>query len=103
MLGLTFSDGKSGVADISDLAAYDSGVFVALRDPEYFAKARVDPDAGTVVWPNGADPAPEYLRDHLVEERQHKAHGIARLGDHPTADAKGKRRSYILWRRMSGT
>ena len=32
-----------------------------LRDPDYFAKVRVDPEAATVVWPNGADKAPETL------------------------------------------
>jgi hypothetical protein len=72
LLSLTFSDGKSGVADISDLATYNSDLFVPLRDPGYFAQARLDPEAGTVVWPNGADPAPEYLRDHLIKDRNSK-------------------------------
>ncbi len=38
-------------------------VFEPLRDPEYFRLVRVDDDAGTVVWPNGADFAPEALWD----------------------------------------
>jgi hypothetical protein len=37
------------------------GVFEPLRDPRYFAKVRVDTEAATVVWPNGADLAPETL------------------------------------------
>ena len=36
-------------------------VFEPLRDPAYFRLVRVDPEAGTVVWPNGADFAPEAL------------------------------------------
>ncbi len=36
-------------------------VFQPLRDPEFFAQVRVDPVLQTVVWPNGADLAPEYL------------------------------------------
>jgi hypothetical protein len=32
-----------------------------LDDPEYFAKVGVDTEAGTVVWPNGLDLAPEVL------------------------------------------
>ena len=32
-----------------------------LDDPEYFAQVRVDTEAGTVVWPNGLDLAPEVL------------------------------------------
>jgi len=36
-------------------------VFEPLRDPVYFAQARLDPDARTVAWPNGADFAPDFL------------------------------------------
>jgi len=32
-----------------------------LRDPKYFARVELDSLAGTVVWPNGADIAPETL------------------------------------------
>jgi hypothetical protein len=36
-------------------------VFEPLKDPEYFAKAFVDEELGTVCWPNGADLSPEWL------------------------------------------
>lgn len=36
-------------------------VFEPLLDPAYFARVVVDPVCGTVVWPNGADFAPEAL------------------------------------------
>ena len=36
-------------------------MFEALRDPDVFGRVRVDDEAGTVVWPNGADLAPEVL------------------------------------------
>jgi hypothetical protein len=35
--------------------------FRPLLDPEVFARVAVDPVCGTVVWPNGADLAPEAL------------------------------------------
>jgi hypothetical protein len=38
-----------------------SEVFQPLRNPEFFALPAVDPVLKTVVWPNGADLAPEYL------------------------------------------
>ncbi len=39
-----------------------------LDDPDFFARVRVDPEAGTVVWPNGLDLAPEVLHgDYEVE------------------------------------
>ncbi|MGH3304769.1 MAG: DUF2442 domain-containing protein [Streptosporangiaceae bacterium] len=34
-----------------------------LNDPDYFARVAVDTEAGTIVWPNGIDLAPEPLYD----------------------------------------
>jgi hypothetical protein len=59
-LRLTFSDGLVGDVDLSHLRSR-SGVFEALRDPEYFAQVRVDPEIGTITWASGADLAPEVL------------------------------------------
>jgi len=43
-------------------------VFEPLHSPAYFRKARASRAAGTVVWPNGADIAPETLYE-MPEER----------------------------------
>lgn len=60
-LRLTFEDGTVGEVDFED---HDwRGVFEQLEDPDYFAQVRVDREAGTVAWPNGADMAPEPLYD----------------------------------------
>jgi Protein of unknown function (DUF2442) len=59
-LRLTFSDGYIGDVDVSDIR--DKGnLFADLHDPRYFARVRVDPDVGTIAWPNGLDLAPERL------------------------------------------
>jgi hypothetical protein len=57
---LGFTDGSEGTVD---LAPYLRGpIFEPLvRDPALFAAVRVDPELGTIVWPNGADIAPETL------------------------------------------
>lgn len=55
-----FEDGTAGDVDLSYLIEY-GGVFELLRDPEYFARLHADPEAGTIVWPNDADIAPETL------------------------------------------
>jgi hypothetical protein len=36
-------------------------MFEPLANPEVFNQAMVDPELETVVWPNGADLAPEFL------------------------------------------
>lgn len=72
-LRLTFEDGTVGEVDFAARAW--RGVFEPLRNPAYFARVRVDPDAGTIKWPNGVDMAPEHLYeqarrnpvDHLSE------------------------------------
>ncbi|MGD1059029.1 MAG: DUF2442 domain-containing protein [Solirubrobacteraceae bacterium] len=40
------------------------GVFEPLRDRTYFAQLRADAEAGTIVWPNEGDIAPETLYAH---------------------------------------
>lgn len=62
-LQLTFSDGASGVVDLS--GERWEGVFAPLADPDYFAQVSVDSELGTVVWPNGADMAPDALYEDV--------------------------------------
>ncbi len=56
---LRFSDGNEGEADLAQDMWGE--VFEPLLDLGQFAMLRVDPAMGTIVWPNGADLAPEYL------------------------------------------
>lgn len=58
-LRLTFSDGIEKIVNAASLL--QGPIFDPLRDPTFFAQARLDPVCGTVVWPNGADFAPEAL------------------------------------------
>ncbi len=60
---LRFADGLSGEIDLE--RELWGPVFVPLKDVAEFAKLRVEPDLGTIVWPNGADFAPEFLHDEL--------------------------------------
>jgi hypothetical protein len=60
---LRFDDDLTGEVDLKDVLW--GPVFEPLKDVEEFAKLRADPEADTVVWPNGADLAPEFLYDRL--------------------------------------
>ena len=59
-LRLDFDDGSSGEIDFSDEEW--QGMFAPLADPSYFGTVELDEELGTIVWPNGADIAPETLR-----------------------------------------
>lgn len=56
---VTFNNGRRGVADLQD--SLKGKVFEPLRDIKIFGQLRVDPELETIVWPNGADFAPEFI------------------------------------------
>ena len=56
---LVFSDGVEGTVDFSDWLS--GPIFEPLKEPAYFARFFLE--GGTVVWPNGADIAPETLHE----------------------------------------
>ena len=62
LLDVSFADGTRRRVNVEVLLW--GPVFEPLRDPALFMQARFDPDIGTVVWPNDADIAPEYLHAH---------------------------------------
>jgi hypothetical protein len=63
MIHLVFVDGTEGDVDLS--RELDGEIFEPLRDPAYFRRFHVDPDLHTLVWPNGADFAPEFLYEKV--------------------------------------
>lgn len=63
-LRLRFEDGAEGEIDLSDWRW--RGVFEPLRNPEFFARVQLDEELGTIVWPNGADLAPETLHGWVI-------------------------------------
>jgi len=63
-LWLRFSDAACGEVNLQDFVERDHrSVVRQLRDPAAFADIRVEAD--TVVWSNGFDLAPEFLRARL--------------------------------------
>ncbi len=58
-LWVRFHDGTVGTVSLEN--ELWGPVFEPLEDPGLFFKASVDPELKTVIWPNGADLAPDFL------------------------------------------
>jgi len=65
-LRLTFDDGSERVVDLADELWRPMGE--PLRDAVYFRQVRVDPELGTIVWPNGFDLDPDVLHGRRSQE-----------------------------------
>ena len=60
---LRFTDGAEGEVDLG--GELHGEVFEPLKDVQYFQTFSLHPELRTLVWPNGADFAPEFLRNAL--------------------------------------
>jgi hypothetical protein len=57
---LRFHDGAEGEVDLTN--ELHGPVFEPLKNTEFFRQFVIHPELKTLVWPNGADFAPEFLR-----------------------------------------
>ena len=71
LVWLQFADGVEGEVDLESELWGD--VFEPLKDKLLFAEFALDPELETVVWPNGADFAPEFLYQKLRPEYELKS------------------------------
>lgn len=63
MLRLEFADGLTG--EVQVLERIRGPVFDEARSPAGFARVAADHETGTVVWPGGADLAPDTLYERV--------------------------------------
>ena len=63
VIWLRFSDGAEGEIDLAD--EIHGPMFEPLKNLDLFRQFRVHPELRTLVWPNGADFAPELLRSSM--------------------------------------
>jgi hypothetical protein len=63
VLDLTFADGTRGEVEVLDRMR--GPVFAEARTPDGFEQVTVDQETGTIVWPGGADLAPDTLYERV--------------------------------------
>ena len=63
ILYFRFSDGSDGEVNLEH--ELDGEIFEPLKDISYFKDFSFNQELHTVVWPNGADFAPEFLYEKL--------------------------------------
>ena len=67
ILAITFADGRHAEMDFSDKIVGCGRVFEPLEDINFFASVKVDPEAGTLVWPNDVELDPDVLYSEATE------------------------------------
>ncbi|HLP18631.1 MAG TPA: DUF2442 domain-containing protein [Bacteroidota bacterium] len=65
-LELTFEDGVIAVIEMDKIVKNYTGIFEPLLKDYFFNLVKVDPELGTIVWPNGADICPATLYAHAT-------------------------------------
>lgn len=65
-LRLKFDNGDEGEVNLENELWGE--IFEPLKEPELFKAAKVDPELETLCWPNGADFAPEFLHDLMLQQ-----------------------------------
>lgn len=64
---LRFRDGTRGEMDLG--SALQGPIMEPLKDVAFFQQFRIHPEFHTLVWPNGADFAPEFLHESVHDAR----------------------------------
>lgn len=67
-LFLRFEDGAEGEVDVAKMVQFE-GVFAPLAERDFFLQVRVNPEIGTICWPNDADLDPDVLYSFVTGEK----------------------------------
>ncbi|MBI1317555.1 MAG: DUF2442 domain-containing protein [Candidatus Hydrogenedens sp.] len=65
---VVFADGVEGTIDLE--SELWGEVFEPLREAERFREFRLDMELNTIVWPTGADFAPEFLHERALSKAE---------------------------------
>ena len=63
VIWVKFNNGLEGEVDLE--SELTGEIFGPLKDKKLFRSFKIDPVLETIVWDNGADLAPEFLRENI--------------------------------------
>ena len=67
-LSVICNDGTTGMVNLSQLIFSENpGIFVALKDEQYFNQVRIE--LGALTWPNGADLDPVWMHEEIGKNK----------------------------------
>lgn len=89
-LKLLFSDNETKVVDLKEKLKDAKGVFLPLKDPEYFKQVAVDDDCASICWPNGADICPDLLYRMGKTVRASRKKSAAKVKRRKTVKSRSK-------------
>lgn len=100
-LELSFSDGVHAEMDFRGRIVGRGPVFAPLENIEFFKRVKVDPEIGTIVWPNEIDFCPDVLYADATKtpvpiaeiDSPQRSRRRARRGVTAEEDARAKARS----------
>jgi len=78
-LEITFEDGVSGIVDIKEAITFN-GVFEPFEDEVFFRQVKVNPDTGTIEWPNDVSLDPVVLYARITKQPVEIANRLAMHG-----------------------
>jgi hypothetical protein len=86
LIWLKFEDGVEGEVNLE--SELWGAVFEVLKDKAHFAEFSLDGELETIVWPNGADFAPEFLYqklcpDYVLKPMPKNGRSLGRCSCHP--------------------
>ena len=97
---VTFNNGRTGTADLRSVLT--GTMFEPLKDTSVFAQLTIDPDLETIVWPNGADLAPEFLYYQAFKDDPELQGQFQQWGYIPSQDQKNSPKKTVKTRAMQG-
>lgn len=95
-LELSFTNGVVSELDFEARIVGRGGMFAPLEAIDFFKQVQVDPEAGTIVWPNGVDLCPDVLYSLATGEPIHVEQDPQKRSAHARRSRQRKPAAHVV-------